>query len=230
MLRRCITCGVDFEGTHDQVKCPACVLAQRRQTLRPRQCCACGRSFPGGPAARYCPDCRHERKRAAELRYHRDGPARPLGSVDLCVVCGKKYIVDSGQQKYCPDCKADEYRKVDAAGARRWIETHDFTETRRQRREQAMAEIPCTVCGKMFTPRYGANVCSPECRKAADKKSNQQFEATHKEERNAYRRDLRKKKRNEMTPEELAKYREEINRRARENYAKRKAKKVAENS
>ena len=81
-----------------------------------RVCKTCGRTFSGGPRAWYCPECRHERKLAADLEYHkRDkmGVSRQLGSQDLCQRCGKPYTVCSGLQRFCPECAEINLREVD---------------------------------------------------------------------------------------------------------------------
>ena len=81
-----------------------------------RVCKTCGRTFSGGPRAWYCPECRHERKLAADLEYHkrdRMGVSRQLGSQDLCQRCGKPYTVCSGLQRFCPECAEINLREVD---------------------------------------------------------------------------------------------------------------------
>lgn len=78
-----------------------------------RICRTCGKSFKGGPRAWYCPDCREERQKEREAKYRRGEPKRHLGSIDKCLICGKEYTVESGLQKYCPDCQPEMHRKID---------------------------------------------------------------------------------------------------------------------
>ena len=78
-----------------------------------RVCRTCGRSFKGGPRAWYCPDCREERRKERNAKYRKGKPKRPLGSKDICQNCGNEYTVESGLQKYCPDCQPEMHKKVD---------------------------------------------------------------------------------------------------------------------
>lgn len=95
----------------------------------PRTCRQCGTIFNGGPRAWYCPDCRLERRREADRRLAARGrvPLRPLGSIDKCTVCGKDYIVNSSNQKYCPECAYDAVREIDRAASRAWNQAHKDT-------------------------------------------------------------------------------------------------------
>ena len=74
-----------------------------------RVCKECSQTFSGGPRAWYCPECRVERQRR-QVRYP---SKRPIGSKDICQNCGKKYIVNSGLQKYCPDCQPIMHKELD---------------------------------------------------------------------------------------------------------------------
>lgn len=101
----CRICGKPYKGENNgSTVCSDCVAAARKTTIRFRVCRECGQTFPGGPRAWYCPECRAKRKKEQKHRYQTAGPVRPIGSTDTCVVCGKPYTVDSGRQKYCPDC------------------------------------------------------------------------------------------------------------------------------
>lgn len=95
--------------------------------VKDRVCRQCGAVFPGGPRAWYCPSCRRERQREASRRHKANGTSRALGSTDLCMVCGKPYTVNSGQQKYCPDCAYDAVRAVDRQASRAWNHAHKDT-------------------------------------------------------------------------------------------------------
>lgn len=78
-----------------------------------RICRTCGRNFKGGPRAWYCPECREERKKERAAKYRKGKPKRPLGSKDFCQNCGKEYTVESGLQKYCPECQPEMHKKID---------------------------------------------------------------------------------------------------------------------
>ncbi len=81
-----------------------------------RICKSCGIQFSGGPRAWYCPNCREERKRTASRESKKRearGLTRKIGSTDICENCGKSYIVNSGLQKYCDDCREKMHKKID---------------------------------------------------------------------------------------------------------------------
>lgn len=78
--------------------------------MRDRICRQCGATFKGGPRAWYCPACRIERHRETLRGFKAN---RPLGSTDICLICGNEYIVKAGRQKYCPDCAAEQLREAD---------------------------------------------------------------------------------------------------------------------
>ncbi len=223
MLRVCQVCGVTFEGRPAALKCPKCADLSKRSVIRPRTCRQCGQTFPGGPRAWYCPRCREERTRERDRRHKRQGPVRHLGDIDLCIVCGKPYIVKSGRQKYCPDCAPAAVREIDRAQAAEWAAANTTPEGRWLARHAASAELVCPVCGKTFRQdprRAPAKTCSPECSKEYHRRQAAQFDTAHREERSAKARERRQKKLAAMTPKELAAHQEAVNARARENYRK----------
>lgn len=95
--------------------------------IKDRVCRQCGAVFPGGPRAWYCPICRAERAKEANRRYKSSGAARPLGSTDICTVCGKPYTVNSARQKYCPECAYEAVRAADRPASRAWNQAHKET-------------------------------------------------------------------------------------------------------
>ena len=137
MLLTCRICGKSYDGNvQSSTVCPECAAEARKTTIRPRVCRECGQTFSGGPRAWYCPECRAGRKKEQKHRYQTAKAARPLGSTDTCVVCGKPYTVASSRQKYCPDCAAEAVRAVVAAHKREYNRAVDVPR-RRIRREQA---------------------------------------------------------------------------------------------
>lgn len=186
MKRICKYCGKEYDGDPGSSCCPDCAAAQRATTLRPRTCRACGVTFDGGPRAWYCPDCRAERKREASRRFRRGGPARPIGSEDLCEICGRPYVVESGRQRYCKDCAEAAIRAVDNAQSRAWNEAHTTPAARRRERRAATATIQCVICGKGFVPNSVAITCSPACSQELHRRNCAAWEAAHRPERNAY--------------------------------------------
>lgn len=191
-MRRCLTCGADFDGISGQTLCPACAAASRAASVvRNRTCRGCGAVFPGGPRAWYCPSCRVRRMREASARFRANGRVsdRPMGSIDHCVICGAEYVVKSARQKYCPSCAPAAVRAVDRVASSEWARINIDMAQRTAERRAAAAEISCVICGKTFTPHSAARTCSPDCSAELARRNNAEYERTHREQRNAYRRD-----------------------------------------
>lgn len=166
LLRRCQSCGAAFEGTGEQRFCPECRAAAKRATVvLPRTCATCGAVFDGGPRAKYCPECRAKRKKEQDRLYKRNGAARPLGSTDICEICGKPYTVTSGLQRYCPTCAPEAVRQNVLPSKRARALAH-LEENISRKREFASNSGFCVVCGKGFrlTPSRSPT-CSRECEK-----------------------------------------------------------------
>lgn len=222
MNRICKYCGKPYDGDPGSSCCPDCAAKIRSTTLRDRICRGCGCSFQGGPRAWYCPSCRAERKRESQRRFQRNGAVRKLGSIDLCVICGKPYVVEGGLQKYCKACAPDAVRAKDRAASLRWNRENTTPEERRETRQAASAAIPCKICGKLFIPADGSRTCSPECAAENRRRNHKSWEEKNKDVRNASHKDRLHRKVAAMTEEEYRQYRAQINARARENYRKRK--------
>lgn len=194
MRRICKYCGSGYDGDPGGSCCPDCAAKQRATSIRDRVCRQCGAIFPGGPRAWYCPICRAERQREAEKRHRQRGTARPIGSTDLCVVCGKPYIVNGSRQRYCPDCAPEAVRESNRANSRAWNREHQTPEGRRELKKAASAAVPCAVCGKLFVPNTAAITCSPDCARENRKRNQAAWEQAHKEDRNAYHRERKAKR------------------------------------
>lgn len=95
--------------------------------VKDRTCRQCGAVFSGGPRAWYCPSCRAERSKESNRRYKESGASRPLGSTDICTVCGKPYTVKSARQKYCLACAYEAVRAADRIASKEWNEAHKET-------------------------------------------------------------------------------------------------------
>lgn len=224
--RLCIVCGAHFEGDYGQTKCPPCAAASRAAAVvRDRTCKQCGCTFSGGPRAWYCPDCRLERQREQD-RQRKRKPAsavRKLGSTDHCTVCGQPYIVLAGRQRYCKACAPEAVREKDRAASREWNAANINYEQRTKDRHNAIPLRRCVVCGKEYRPNGGSLTCGAECAAAHKKQAHKQWQAEHREERNADQRNRLAAKLAAMTEEERREYRETQNARAREYYKRRKA-------
>lgn len=225
MLRVCQRCGVTFEDDPAALKCPKCADISKRSVIRTRSCRQCGKTFPGGPRAWYCPECREQREKERSRQHKRMGPARHLGDTDLCVVCGKPYVIKSGRQKYCPNCAEEAVREIDRPQSRAWNAANTTPEGRRIARHAAAANLVCPVCGKTFSqdPRHApAKTCSPECAKVYRLQQMSRYSKTNRETINIRHRERMRERLDAMTPEEQAAYRKKVNAKARENYKKRK--------
>lgn len=167
MRRRiCKECGAEFQGQGEQRLCPACRKNARQATvMRPRVCISCGSAFEGGPRASYCPNCRAERRKktTAEYRLRKTaGRTRPLGSVDICTVCGKEYVVNSSLQRYCSDCAPEAVRQAVLPQKRQRAIEHREEAAARKAGLKTNSAV-CAYCGKLYTPDGPSVTCSPVC-------------------------------------------------------------------
>lgn len=161
--------------------------------LQQRICQQCGRSFEGGPRAYYCPSCRAERQREQNAEFQRrkrKGNYRPLGSIDKCEQCGKDYVVEGGQQRFCPDCQPIHAKEYDRETAIEFYHNNKdrINPVRNQRRRKGPKT--CVICGKEFTTNTRAITCSPECRR---KDINKKWNERYGEKRKLQRREKRAK-------------------------------------
>ena len=95
--------------------------------LRPRTCRECGVTFQGGPRAWYCPRCRAERQAQQNREYKQRkkmGNVRIIGQKYPCEICGKKYILSSGLQRFCKECAEKHLKEVDNKQSRDWNKSH----------------------------------------------------------------------------------------------------------
>lgn len=160
--RSCKRCGKIYFGGADSTMCPECARVSRAENVvRERTCTDCGRTFPGGPRARKGPDCRVSAMKERRKLYS-NGPARPLGSIDVCQMCGKEYTVVSGRQKYCPGCRRDAnlaWQRVHSVGYHKRPEVSQAREARRKERRKV-----CVYCQLPFWDSSTSNLCSDYCR------------------------------------------------------------------
>lgn len=79
------------------------------------KCEMCGMEFESkSNRAKYCIYCRDKAQVARNRAYaekKKSGTSVPLGSEQICPICNKPYIVASGSQKYCKDCKKKAVKK-----------------------------------------------------------------------------------------------------------------------
>lgn len=167
--RCCKNCGKIFFGNIDSLMCPECAKISRKQNvIRTRICIDCGRSFEGGPRAKRCPECRNIATSENKKRHIKSGTVRALGSIDICVLCGHEYIVNSGRQKYCPACRQKAMLKWQRDHkAENSYEAYKKKQERRKQRKKV-----CAYCLRTFWVNTSSNLCSNYCR-SQQKRMNQ---------------------------------------------------------
>ncbi len=161
---KCRNCGTIFlTDKQESSLCPECVKEIRKKAVyREHNCIDCGRQFMGYPKSKRCPECQAKINRERNKKYKKNGPERKLGGEDFCQNCGKPYIVNSGRQKYCPECAEIVVRETLNKGKREWIKEHRDPEKRRENQKERRV---CVVCGKNFSSPLPTITCSPECAK-----------------------------------------------------------------
>lgn len=179
-MRQCVCkdCGkIYLTDKNESWYCPECAKEHAKDVLIDRVCSRCGAKFVGYPNSKYCPACLPEVIRERNREQRRSGPARPIGSIDLCQKCGKEYIVKSGLQKYCSDCAAEAIREKARARKRQYNRDNReyFNSLRRCVKDGRKV---CIVCGNPFNSDTPTVTCSPEC--AAEHKRLQQAKADYK--------------------------------------------------
>lgn len=140
-----------------------------------RICTDCGTKFYGHIKSFRCPTCAREAEMRNMREYHRRkdaGKARPIGSTDICENCGKPYTVNSGRQRYCPECAHMMWRKHQREASIAWnrkayADTKKHAERNESRRQKSPMEGRCPVCGKPIQATAGKVYCSEACRMAA---------------------------------------------------------------
>lgn len=161
----CKDCGKIFLcSSCDTCLCSDChAAAQKAAQFRSLTCSTCGKEFVGAPSSKYCPVCAREAKRQASAKCKHSMTKRPIGSTDICTVCGKPYIVLSGNQRYCKDCSAAATKAAIAAHKKAYAAAHK-EEIAARRKAARIDRKVCVICGKTFggTPSV---TCSPECAK-----------------------------------------------------------------
>lgn len=170
--RSCANCGKSFYGTGDNYYCPECAKKKKLDTvIKIRKCQDCGMEFMGGPRAKRCPQCSDEAKKEAQKRFRKTGTKRPLGSIDICEMCGNKYVVTSGRQKYC----SDECQHIALLEWQRDRKSEYNKRTRQdEKKKEARKNVKkiCLYCLREFSSSTSTNLCSDYCRRE-NKKINQ---------------------------------------------------------
>lgn len=165
--RICKNCGKAFEVPTGKTAylCEECAKKLKSSgVLRGRTCKMCGASFMGYPRSFFCPDCNEKRKKQQKKIYNQRKPSRPLGSADTCEACGKSYIVNSGRQRYCPEC-AKEQVNQNIRAHKRVYSAQNRGKERDLKKDTRGKRYICVICGKEFEKHTNNVTCSPECQK-----------------------------------------------------------------
>lgn len=164
----CKRCGTPIPYDRYRVYCDACSRLNKQESLRrERVCIDCGKSFFGYPKSKRCPECQADANRRSDAEAKRRktaGKSRRIGDEYECEICGKKYILTSGRQRYCPDCADIGTKAADAAKSRAYSAEH-----RAEIHERRRAARVCIVCGKPITSKYCTVTCGDPVCKAARK-------------------------------------------------------------
>lgn len=166
-VRKCKNCDKVFEVQtgKEAYLCENCArISRSNSVLRERICKICGASFMGYPRSFFCPPCSAERKKQQKKIYNQRKPARPLGSTDICEACGKPYIVNSGRQRYCPECAKDQVNKNVREHKREYMAKNADKSSKLKVDTRGKRYI-CPICGKEFEKHTPAATCSDECEK-----------------------------------------------------------------
>lgn len=200
----------------------------RKDRLRPKPyrwitCPDCGKQVWRPIKSIRCQQCQAElnKRHDAEHKARKSaGRSRKIGDQYPCEACGKMYVLEGGKQRYCPDCRETQVRANIRRMNREWNRAVYGTEEGKAKRAEArsLKAVPnlraCAQCGKPYETLTCGIYCSKECQAKGQQAYQKEYSNKNKEKI----RERWKKRQAEMTPEQ----REERNRRARENYAKRK--------
>ncbi len=165
--RMCKNCGKVFNVPtgKEAYLCEECAQKSKSNSvIRERTCKICGASFMGYPRSFFCPDCSAERKKQQKKIYNQRKPSRPLGSMDICVACGKQYIVNSARQRYCPECAKEQVAKNIRAHKREYM-AENANKSQALKEDTRGKRYICPICGKEFEKHSTRVTCSPECEK-----------------------------------------------------------------
>ena len=157
----CKSCGkIYLSDNCENVLCPACAEKSKKNVFREKTCAVCGASFIGYPRSKYCAQCRPIVQRELNRKHKKEGTQRKIGSIDLCVNCGKPYTVNSGRQRYCSTCAKTVVPDNVRAQTRAWTRAHVDKKEKMENRKGYRA---CAICGRAFHPSVPTTTCSPEC-------------------------------------------------------------------
>lgn len=148
-----------------------------------KHCTLCGAEFLAGPNAKYCRDCARERQRKSasacnQKRFHAENPeARVVGSTQVCEVCGKDYVLRSGNQKTCEDCRKKPATPHLCATCGKpcgrfkyCVDCNPRKNLTSTQKRYAQEDTPCRLCGKPFKKESGNQKFCAACREKRKQK------------------------------------------------------------
>lgn len=240
--KRCIVCGAPLpprkrlycshecnrKHDYDRAKANYTPTGKERSVYTHKICADCGIVYRGHIRSYRCPSCQAEADRRHDIEAKRrkaSGTARQIGSTAYCTVCNRPYIVRSGRQMYCLDCKATATLDVKHQQSAAWNRSarkdpRKRAEINTRARIKEPAERICKECGKPFRIIGPGMFCCTDCQSTYKHRYMQEYDAKRRE---AHIERMRKR-RESLAPEQ----REEINRKAREAYARRMQQKEPE--
>lgn len=198
----------------------------------PRVCPDCGAEYDGHIKSVRCPSCQREMDKIHDAEFKRRklaGHVRSIGSTDYCQSCGKPYTVEGSLQRYCKSCAPSAVRKNLREHTRDYNrEKYASAEAREEKNKNRRVDWHnpriCCICGQSFVPdNPSQKACSDACKAERIRQRNRladQKRAASRSEQNKAKYAAEKL----LPPEEQQKIRDARNARARENYARRKAK------
>lgn len=191
----CIICGKRLDKRRWKYCSEACEqkawqLRKKKHSGRPQgnpdvrwltRCSDCGKLIYRPIKCIRCEACQLAINQERHKEYQRAKPARPLGSTDICTICGKPYIVESGLQKYCPNCReaatrASIARKKNAYMAEKRKDPEAAAQMR-EAKQAALSPSLCATCGKPFISKFGAIYCCEACREVGKRKYYQTYDS-----------------------------------------------------
>lgn len=218
--RTCAVCGKALPPRRMKYCSDACqreaVSTRRRALTKGRQgpkkriiiCPDCGRETSVYTTSIRCQTCQAEANARAQAEFKRRkaaGKTRPIGSIDLCLRCGKPYTVESGKQKYCKDCAAEAEKEASRKRGIKYYRDHYAddeakAQRRSKRRLPQYSSIKCRECGRAFIPetRHAA-YCSAKCAYEGHKRQCREWASKNKEKTADYMRGYKARKKKEET-------------------------------
>lgn len=167
--RGCIICGAPLPKYRRKYCSDECAkLAPRMSSLSKTErkphaiiCQDCGEPALVFTRSTRCPDCQRNYVRGLKAKF------RKIGSEAICEKCGKPYIVNSGNQRYCKDCaeevRRERAREINLVYSREY--RAKYSDKVRQSKLRIQVPITCVICGREFVSREGALTCSEDCRR-----------------------------------------------------------------